>query len=487
MRRRMGRTWAVPAFLLVALAGCAVNPATGQRQLSLMGEGTEIRLGGDADREITEAMGLVEDPALQAYIQTLGESMAAISERPQLPWAFRVLDDPVVNAFALPGGYIYVTRGILAHFNSEAELAGVLGHEIGHVTARHGVQQVSRAQLAQIGLGVGAILAPELSGVLDLASAGLGLLFLSYGRDAEREADDLGLRYMTRLGYDPAAMAETFQTLARSSGAQDGPRIPGFLSTHQDPLSRRDRILAAVAAGTVEGDRIDRDGYLARLDGLLYGINPRQGFFRGATLLHPEWAIRMQFPEDWKNHAHREGVQGTAPDQRALLLLTRTPHPSPQAARVSFIEELGLRSVSTPRLVSVQGLGGEEISFQGETQGGVRIRGVARFLAHEDRIYRVVAMATEAAWEARSPGLRAALDTLRPETDPAILGVQPARIRLVRVTEAMSLATFHERFPSSVSLRELAILNGLEPGDSVPAGLQLKRVVGGEIPAWSGS
>jgi predicted Zn-dependent protease len=473
--------------LLLLVAGCAVNPATGQRQLSLMGEGTEIRLGTDADRDIVGAMGLVDDPTLQAYIQTLGETMAAISERPQLPWTFRVLDDPVVNAFALPGGYIYVTRGILAHFNSEAELAGVLGHEIGHVTARHGVQQVSRAQLAQIGLGVGAILAPELSGVLDLASAGLGLLFLSYGRDAEREADDLGLRYMTRLGYDPSAMAETFQTLARSSGSEDGARIPGFLSTHPDPLSRRDRILAAVAAGTVEGERVDRDGYLARMEGLLYGVNPRYGFFSGATLLHPAWGLRMRFPEGWTHQAFRQGVQGTAQDQRSLLLLARVPEPSPQAARIQFIEELGLRSVSAPRLISVQGLGGEEIAFQGETQGGARVRGIARFLAHDDVIYRVVAMATEAAWESRSAGMREAMDTLQPLQDPAILAVQPARIQLHRVPETMSLARFQERFPSSVSLRELAILNGLEPGDSIPAGLQIKRVVGGEIPAWSGS
>jgi predicted Zn-dependent protease len=474
---------AVALLAGVTLTGCAVNPATGQRQLSLMGEGTEIRLGADADRDISEAMGLVEDTGLQEYIQTLGLAMAATSERPGLPWTFRVLDDPVVNAFALPGGYIYVTRGILAHFNSEAELAGVLGHEIGHVTARHGVQQVSRAQLAQIGLGVGAILAPEWAGVFDVAGAGLGLLFLSYGRDAEREADDLGLRYMTRLGYDPMAMAETFETLARTSGTEEGARIPSFLSTHPDPLSRRDRILATVAAGSVSGDRVDRDGYLDRIDGLLYGADPRRGFLRGSTFHHPEWAVRMAFPEGWRVQVQREGVQGAASDQGAILLLTLASEATPQAARVAFVRALGV-TASGPSAVPAPSLAGEEISFRGETSGGVQIRGLARFLVHGDRILRLVAMTTEAGWEARAAGLRAAMDSARPETDRAILEVEPQRIRLQSITQPMTLAGFQQRYPSTIPLRELAILNGLDPaGDAalVP-GMRLKRVVGGVLP-----
>ena len=143
-------------------------------------------MGRDADQDIVQSLGLVEETGWQEYVQALGERMARQSERPNLPWTFQVVDDPVVNAFALPGGFIYVTRGILGHFSSEAELAGVLGHEIGHVTARHSVNQISRAQLAQLGLGVGTILAPELAPWAQAAEAGLGLLFISYGRDDER-------------------------------------------------------------------------------------------------------------------------------------------------------------------------------------------------------------------------------------------------------------------------------------------------------------
>jgi predicted Zn-dependent protease len=476
--------------VLPALAGCAVNPATGERQFTLINERLEIFLGTDADRDLSESMGLVEDPGLQAYIQALGESMAVVSERPHLPWTFRVLDDPVVNAFALPGGYVYVTRGILAHFNSEAELAGVLGHEIGHITARHGVSQVSRGLIAELGLGLGAILAPELAGVLDVASLGLGLLFLRYGRDQERKADDLGLRYMTRLGYDPTAMADIFEMLARASDAEDGGWVPGFLLSHPNPLSRRDRILAAVASGAVEGqglgDRRNRDEYLARLDGLAYGANPRQGFFQGDLLIHPDWAMRMQFPRGWTHEVFGPTVQGAAPDERALLLLTREPDGTPQSARARFLDEMDVQPVSGPRAITVHGLRGEEITFEGETEEGEVVRGIARFHAIKGGVLQVVGMATDDVWAGGQTTLRRAMDTLQQETDAALLGVEPARIRLERVSESMSIEAFQRRFPSSISLRDLATLNGLELGDLIPAGRQMKRVVGGEIPAAKG-
>ena len=150
------------AVLLAGLSGCSLNPATGKRQLVLFGESQEIEMGRAADKDVVASMGSYPDAELQAFVSNLGTRLARLSERPDLPWTFRIVDDPLVNAFALPGGYIYVTRGILAHFGSEAELAAVLGHEIGHVTARHGVNQLSKAQLAGIGLGLGSMIEPEL-------------------------------------------------------------------------------------------------------------------------------------------------------------------------------------------------------------------------------------------------------------------------------------------------------------------------------------
>src|SRR5687768_16095576 len=178
---------AVALILIAGIPGCATNPATGRRQVMLVGENQEIEMGREADQQIGAAYGLYPDEDVQRYVAGLGKDLAAGSERPNLPWTFRVVDDPSVNAFALPGGFIFVTRGLLSHMTSEAELVSVIGHEIGHVTGRHSVEQLSKAQLAQVGLVAGMILSPELaSGYGDLANTGLSLLFLKYGRDDER-------------------------------------------------------------------------------------------------------------------------------------------------------------------------------------------------------------------------------------------------------------------------------------------------------------
>ena len=251
------------AFLL--LAACAVNPATGRREISLVSESREIQMGRDADPEITASLGMVDDPELQAYVTRLGDMLAATSERPALPWSFKVVDDPLVNAFALPGGFIYVTRGILAHFDSEAELVGVLGHEIGHVTARHSANQISRQQLQQIGLGVGSILSENVRSASGVLGAGLQMLNLSYSRGNESQSDELGLRYMGRAGYDGSALIGVFRMLAEASGGSSG-RLPEWQLTHPYPENREADIRGLLAASGASGGTVGRDAFLERLD-----------------------------------------------------------------------------------------------------------------------------------------------------------------------------------------------------------------------------
>ena len=189
--------------LAVAAGACATNPATGKREIMLVSEDQEVGMGRQAAAEVPATYGIYEDAALNAYVTSIGREIAARSERPQLPWSFQVVDDASVNAFALPGGFIYVTRGLLTHLDSEAELAMVVGHEIGHVTARHSASQMSKAQLATLGFGIGMVAVPELQRFGGLGETGLGLLFLKFGRDDERQADELGLRYSSRLGVRP--------------------------------------------------------------------------------------------------------------------------------------------------------------------------------------------------------------------------------------------------------------------------------------------
>src|SRR5687768_9342800 len=228
------------AVSLALISGCATNPATGRRQIMLVGEAQEIAMGQEADQEVASSLGLYPDEALQAYVAGLGKALAATGERPSPPWTFRVVDDPVVNAFALPGGYIYVTRGIMAHLNSEAELAAVLGHEIGHVTARHTANQISKQQVAQLGLAVAMVASSDVGRYAAVAQQGLGALFLKFSRDDERQADELGLRYLQRTDHDPRQMPAVFSMLERVSAADSAGALPEWLATHPSPENRRE-------------------------------------------------------------------------------------------------------------------------------------------------------------------------------------------------------------------------------------------------------
>ncbi len=338
---RYAVTAASLTFLLSAATGCSVNPATGKRQLTLISEAQEIQMGREAHQQIQAQMGVYPDEELQEYVSDLGLELAAASERPHLPWAFTVIDDPVVNAFALPGGFIYITRGILSHMNSEAELISVLGHEIGHVTGRHGVEQMSKQQLAQVGFVVGMVASPEFRQFGQLAQQGLGLMFLKFSRDHEREADDLGLRYLARGGYDPREMDNVFTTLGRVSGSQGAGRVPGWAATHPAPENRVARIQQAVAAMPPEahGGEIRRDLFLGQVDNLTFGADPRQGFFKENVFYQPEMRFKLTFPPGWRTVNQRQAVGAISPEKDAIVVLQLAQGDDPTAAATKFFSQ----------------------------------------------------------------------------------------------------------------------------------------------------
>src|SRR5688500_12351869 len=269
-------------FILIFLLfdSCAKNPVTGKRDLMLMSESQEIAMGKESDPDIIKFFGLYEDKNLQKFIEEKGQQMAAISHRKNLKYEFKIVDSPVVNAFAVPGGYVYFTRGIMAHFNNEAEFAGVLGHEIGHITARHSAKQYSNAMLAQIGLVAGMALSPEFAQFADLAQNGIGLLFLKFGRDAESQSDKLGVEYSTKINYDAEEMAGFFKTLERIQRQSGGEEVPTFLSTHPDPADRENKVskLAAEWRKKTKASSLktNRDAYLKIIDELTYGADPKK-------------------------------------------------------------------------------------------------------------------------------------------------------------------------------------------------------------------
>src|SRR5687768_14274638 len=287
-------------LLVMVLTGCATNPVSGKREVSFMSEAQEIAIGQQADAEIRREMGVYDNPELQRYVADIGGRLARLSHRPNLPWSFTVVDNPAINAFALPGGYIYLTRGILAYLDDEAELAGVLGHEIGHVTARHAAQAYTRQAQASVGLAILSIFVPSTAPFADLGSAGLSVLFLRHGREAELEADRLGVEYGSGAGYDPAGVPRFLATLARVDALSER-GVPNWLSTHPDPGSRANKAEPVASKFVSDAAKAqNRDQYLERINGLVFGDRVEEGIVRGNEFLHPLLRLGVTFPEGWE-------------------------------------------------------------------------------------------------------------------------------------------------------------------------------------------
>lgn len=473
-----------PLGLLVLLAagtiGCATNPATGKAQLNFYSEAQEIAMGREADAEITAQLGLVDDPQLQVYVSDLGRRLAAKSERPNLPWTFRVIDDPVVNAFALPGGFVYVTRGILAHMRSEAELAAVVGHEIGHVTAQHGVNQMSKQQVAMGGLIVGMIAMPEVARSADLAQAGLGLLFLKYGRADERQADDLGLRYMVGGGYETREMPKMFEVLQAVGEIAGAGRIPNWLSSHPEPDQRRERASRLIEERKYPAGEVAADRLLRRTAGLAFGANPREGFFEKGVFYHPELAFRVAVPTGWKSANEKSRVVAVHPGQIAMVELALAKGASAAAAADEFLRQEGLTAGRATRQ-RINGLDAVAAPFEVPREQGA-LAGRALFVELDGRVLRLLGVAlADRAGEVSAP-VDEFLGSFARLTDRARLDVRPQRLELVELPRAMSFEEFQRRYPSDADPRVLALINGIDdPAASLRAGQLVKRVAGARV------
>jgi predicted Zn-dependent protease len=469
---------AFAALFALNAGGCATNPATGERQLSLISESQEIQMGQQSDQAVIAQLGLYPDSAVQRYVRTLGLKLAALSERPSLPWTFRVVDDPSVNAFALPGGFIYVTRGIMAYLESEAQLVSVLGHEIGHVTARHSVSQASKQQLAQIGLVVGSIISPTVAQAADVASAGLGLLFLKYGRDDENQADELGLRYMARGNYDPRQMPGVFTLLERVSQQASGGRTPEWLSTHPDPGNRREHInglIAQLPSQNFSNTIVDQAQYLNVLDNIVYGVNPREGFFRGNEFLHPDLRFRFTFPQGWQHQNQKQAVLAVSPNQDAIIQISAATENSSAAAAQSFFGQQGISG--TAARGTVNGLTAAGGSFSAQTEQGV-LQGDVTFIEYGGMVYQVLAYGPQSAWGSYQNVARNSVQSFGQLTDQSALNAQPMRLDVMTLPRAMSFSEFARQYAGPVDANELALLNQVDTNASLQAGRKVKRVVG---------
>ncbi len=321
---------------LLAMAGCAQNPVSGQQDFVMMSEAQEIRFGRDADADVRKQYKVYESAALQDYVNSVGQKIAQHSHRTNLQYHFTVLDSPEVNAFALPGGYVYITRGILAYLNSEAELAAVLGHEIGHVTARHGVRQASASQATGIGMAIASIFVPQINSS-NLGQTLASALLSGYGRDHELEADRLGAEYLARTEYDPHAMIEVISTLknqelldaeiAKQEGREPR-RYHGLFATHPDNDTRLQQVVGESSHLAVANPKVEYTKFLQQIDGLTFNESGDQGVVRNNKFMHVELGIALSFPEDWRVQNLPDKLIAVSQQGDAIIQLQMDKQPS---------------------------------------------------------------------------------------------------------------------------------------------------------------
>jgi predicted Zn-dependent protease len=406
------------ATFSLAVTGCSTNLATGERHLNLVSESQEIAMGKEYDVQTQAAIGVYDNAEVQKYIQQLGTSIAAKTERPNLPWTFRVVDDPVVNAFALPGGFIYVTRGLLAHMNNEAQLTGVVAHEIGHVTARHSVNNMSNQMLAQLGLGIGMILAPEeMQKYGSLASTALSILFLKFSRDDETQADALAVRYMARVEKDPHELIQVMKLLERVSEASGGGRIPEWLSTHPSPPTRAQDITSQIDTMRQKplATKTDPAAYLKHLDGLTFGENPREGYFKGSSFYHPDLKFQLEFPQGWKTANQKQAVIAQSEAGDAVLQLTLANARSADSASNAFFTQQGI-STGQRQSQSINGLRSMNGTFTATTEQG-SVAGKATFVEYDGRVYQILGYSTQQSWSGYQSPVNSAAASFNRLTD----------------------------------------------------------------------
>jgi predicted Zn-dependent protease len=478
--RTLGLLWLVAG---ITASGCAMNPATGSNQLMLVSEDQEIAMGRQADTSVIATIGLYPDAAWQRYIQQFGARLAATSERPNLPWTFRVVDDPAVNAFALPGGFIYVTRGLLTHITSEAELASVVGHEIGHVTARHTAAEMSKQQLIGLGLAVGSMANSQVAKYASTANQALGILYLKFSRDDESQADQLGLRYMRRANFDPRQMPEVFLMLDRLTTASGGDRLPTWLETHPSPANRVAAINQQIAAlpQDFSGTSVNRDAYERLLEGLVFGLNPRQGYFTGSEFSHPDLRFRVTFPDGWTTSNGAQAVLAVSPQQDAVVELSQAQAQSADAAARAFLSQQGITGGSATRVNLSGGLAGIGAPFTAATGNGA-LRGTVLFVEYGGGVFRLLGYAPDARWPTYQGSAERTLQSFQRLTDLAALNAQPQRVTILQIGQRSTIAALTGQRASPVSGETLALINQVELQTALESGRLVKWVVGQPLP-----
>jgi len=446
----------------------------------LLSSSDELAMGRQTDPQVLQTYGKYEDADLARYVAAFGKKLGSLSHQPNLAYSVQVLDSPAVNAFAVPGGYVYLTRGILAYLNDEAELAGVVAHEIGHIAARHSAQQYSRAQVAQLGLGLGSVVSKTFRKYAGIAQVGVGMLFLSFSRDDERQADALGVEYSAKAGYDSNHMANLFVSLERLNPGESQGGLPGWLSTHPNPPDR----IAAIKRDTQVWRekipqtqfRVNRDRYITQVEGIVFGEDPRQGYVEGQIFYHPRLRFQFPVPAGWKVNNTSSQVQMINQGQNAVILFSMAPEKSPSAAANAFVAESKAVVVRSER-TQVNGMQAQRVISDVTIEQGV-IRVMSYFIKKGQTVYAFLGYSERSRFSGYSSVFEQTMGRFKNLTDANKINVKADRLAIKKITTQGSLRQALQKFGGPENKWEaLAIINGMQLGDAVPSNTIIKLVV----------
>ncbi|PAP75522.1 M48 family metalloprotease [Rubrivirga marina] len=483
---------AVLTLLVFILAACGttnVNYVTGEEQRGAYTWAQEVQLGTEADRQIQAQFGVYgEDASLTAYVERVARDVLSTSaytdpntpaEIRNTPFTFRILDSPVVNAFALPGGYVYVTRGLLAYLENEAQLAVVLGHEIGHVLGRHSSEQAARAQLNQFGLLGAAVLGGVLGGgqvaegILNYGGTGLQLLQLKYGRGAEREADRAGVAYAEFADYDAAEAARFFVSLRRLS-EQAGQSVPNFLSSHPDPDERAQTIPQLASQYDPRGTQVNEAGYMSQIEGIVLGEDPRQGFTENGVFYHPELRFLLDYPNGWQTQNSPAAFLMGEPNGQAVMQLTLAQAQSAQAAGQALRSQQGVQAQAAGAL-SINGNSAYRVEGTAQQQNGTAAFS-ATFIEYGGNVYQILGLTSVNGFGTYGNQFRSTAGSFARLTESRYLNRQPSRLEVMRAPAGTTLQALLQgrTMPLGLSDLEIAIMNQTDLTSRLPAGESVK-------------
>ncbi|GJM05709.1 MAG: hypothetical protein DHS20C09_17050 [marine bacterium B5-7] len=484
----MKMKYLIPLYFLsfLAISSCAVNPVTGKQDLVLLSESDELALGRKTNADVLKQYTVYDNPALQHYVQNIGAKLAAKSHRSNLTYSFTVLDSKEVNAFALPGGYIYITRGLMAYLNSEAELAAVLGHEIGHVTARHSVRQHSATQLTNIGAALTSIFVPGMTQASSqLVQFAGGALLSGYGRTHELEADRLGAEYLARANYNPEAMLDVIRVLKNQevfdkeqalAEGRETRAYHGVFSTHPDNDTRLKEVID-MAKGLNESGAVNfvgRDEYISLIDNMVFGDSPQEGILRGRNFYHEGLGFTMRFPAKWNMTNLPDRLLLSTTDGNALMQISTEAADNKLSPRNFMVQRMGLNNLEDESPLNINGLAAHTgISIITTQQGSIPTRFTVIYF--QQRAYIIAGMAKGnnlAQYD------NAILETAKSfhslSVDEKILA-KPIRIKLIKAGNKTQFSNLAKQSPlESHAESQLRLLNAKYPTGELEEGALIK-------------